>query len=53
MNLFNRTQENTGQERLPNVPRVEIQGEHAVIPHAGNDPSEENQRVKLPEKVWG
>jgi hypothetical protein len=53
MNLFQRNQENAGQERLPNVPRVEIQGEQAVIPNLASDPSEEEQRVQLPKKVWG
>ena len=53
MTLFQRSQDNSGTERLPNVPRVEIQGEQAVIPSLANDPAEQEQRVKLPQKIWG
>jgi hypothetical protein len=51
MNLFERKESQGREERQPEIPRVQIQGEEAVIPRTG-DP-EGGDRVSLPKKIWG
>ena len=50
MSLFNREDAQSGAERQPEIPRVQIQGEEAVIPSADEA---DGDRVKLPKKIWG
>jgi len=52
MSLFNREDAQSGAERQPEVPRVQIQGEEAVIPRS-DESSGGDDRVKLSPKVWG
>ena len=51
MSLFQRTTE-AGTEHQPEVPRVQIQGEDAIIPSPSGAPSGDD-RVKLSPKTWG
>ena len=51
MSLFQRNTE-AGTERQPEVPRVQIQGEDAIIPRSVDTPSGDD-RVKLSPKTWG
>ena len=51
MSLFNRPDAESRDERQPEVPRVQIQGEEAVIPRA--DEADGGDRVPLPKKIWG
>ena len=51
MSLFNRQDSQSREERQPEVPRVQIQGEEAVIPPTDDAASPE--RFKIPPKIWG
>ena len=50
MSLFERKESQSRDERQPEVPRVQIQGEEAVIPAMDDAKAE---RVKLSPKIWG
>jgi len=52
MSLFQRNSGEAGAERQPEVPRVQIQGDEAVIPRSDDAPSGED-RAKLSPKTWG
>ena len=51
MSLFERKESQSRYERQPEVPRVQIQGEEAVIP--AMDDAKAGERVKLSPKIWG
>ena len=51
MSLFQRTEQGR-DERQPEVPRVQIQGEEAVIPRSDEAPSGDD-RYRLSPKTWG
>jgi hypothetical protein len=52
MSLFQRNSGEAGAERQPEVPRVQIQGDEAVIPRSDEGPVGED-RAKLSPKTWG
>ncbi len=51
MSLFERAA-GSRDERQPEVPRVQIQGEEAIIPRSDESPGGDDP-VKLSPKVWG
>jgi len=51
MTLFQSTEQGR-EERQPEVPRVQIQGEEAIIPRSDAAPSGDD-RYKLSPKTWG
>ncbi len=51
MSLFQRNPE-AGTERQPEVPRVQIQGEDAIIPSPSGEQAA-NDVVKVSPKTWG
>jgi len=50
MSLFQRNSGEAGAERQPEVPRVQIQGDEAVIPRSDQGGED---RTKLSPKIWG
>ena len=52
MSLFQRSEQGR-EERQPEVPRVQIQGDEAVIPRSDEAPSGEPTTTKLSPKIWG
>ena len=50
MSLFQRNSGEAGAERQPEVPRVQIQGDEAVIPRSDEGGED---RTKLSPKTWG
>ena len=53
MSLFQRNSGEAGAERQPEVPRVQIQGDEAVIPRSDEGPQSGDDRTKLSPKTWG
>ena len=51
MSLFQRNEQGR-EERQPEVPRVQIQGEEAVVPRTDEAQSGDD-RYKLSPKTWG
>jgi hypothetical protein len=51
MSLFQRTEQGR-DERQPEVPRVQIQGDEAVIPRS-DEAQGGDDRQKLSPKIWG
>jgi len=51
MSLFQRNEQGR-EERQPEVPRVQIQGDEAVIPRLDEAPGGDD-RHKLSPKIWG
>ncbi len=52
MSLFQRSEQGR-EERQPEVPRVQIQGDEAVIPRSDEAPQSGDDRTKLSPKIWG
>jgi len=52
MTLFQRNEQGR-DERQPEVPRVQIQGEEAVIPRSDEAAPSGDDRYKLSPKTWG
>ncbi len=52
MSLFQRNEQGR-EERQPEVPRVQIQGDEAVIPRSDEAPQGGDDRHKLSPKTWG